>query len=91
VIRAFTQVEAASVSVKKMADNLKKSYSEVGQNMGRDVHQSLASLNQLFDDLDMLAEDLQATIQAIKASPSDLLFKRSRPKPGPGEEGYNEK
>jgi len=91
VTKAFTQVEAASVSVKKMADSLKKNYSDVGQNMGRDVHQSLASLNQLLDDLDMLAEDLQTTIRAIKASPSDLLFKRSRPKPGPGEEGYNEK
>ncbi|HHD63052.1 MAG TPA: MCE family protein [Desulfobulbaceae bacterium] len=91
VIKAFTQVEAASISVKKMADSLKKNYSEVGKDVGHDVHQSLASLNQLFDDLDRLAEDLRDTIQAIKASPSDLLFKRSRPRPGPGEEGYNEK
>ena len=90
--RAFTEVESASVSVKKMADSLKKNYADVGQNMGRDVHQSLVSVNQLLDDLDKLTGDLQDTILAIKASPSDLLFKRSsRPKPGPGEEGYNEK
>ncbi len=90
VSEAFTQVEAASVSVKKMADSLEKNYADVGQNMGRDVRRSLDSLNQLLYDLDILASDMQDTLQAIKASPSDLLFKHSRPKPGPGEEGYNE-
>jgi len=91
VTEAFTQVEAASVSVKKMADSLEENYADVGQNMSRDVRQSLDSLNQLLYDLDILAGELQETLQAIKASPGDLLFKRSRPKPGPGEEGYNEK
>lgn len=90
VTEAFTQVEAASVSVKKMADSLEKNYADVGQNMGRDVRRSLDSLNQLLYDLDILAGDMQDTLQAIKASPSDLLFKHSRPKPGPGEEGYSE-
>jgi len=90
VTEAFTQVEAASISVKKMADSLEKNYADVGQNMGRDVRRSLDSLNQLLYDLDILAGDMQDTLQAIKASPSDLLFKHSRPKPGPGEEGYSE-
>ncbi len=90
VSEAFTQVEAASVSVKKMADSLEKNYADVGQDMSRDVRQSLQSLNQLLYDLDILASDMQDTLQAIKASPSDLLFKHSRPKPGPGEEGYSE-
>ena len=90
VSEAFAQVESASVSVKKMADSLGKNYADVGQNMGRDVRRSLASLNQLLFDLDILATDMQDTLQAIKASPGDLLFKHSLPKPGPGEEGYNE-
>jgi len=90
VTEAFAQVEAASVSVKKMADSLEKNYADVGQNMGRDVRRSLDSLNQLLYDLDILARDMQGTLQAIKVSPGDLLFKHSRPKPGPGEEGYNE-
>ena len=88
---AFAQVEAASVSVKKMADSLEKNYADVGQNMGRNIRRSLDSLNQLLYDLDILAGDMQDTLQAIKASPGDLLFKHSRPKPGPGEDGYNEK
>jgi len=90
VTEAFTQVEAASVSVKEMADSLEKNYADVGQNMGRNVRRSRDSLNQLLYDLDILAGDMQDTLQAIKASPSDLLFKHSRPKPGPGEEGYSE-
>ena len=72
VIEAFTQVEAASVSVKKMADSLEKNYADVGQNMGRNIRRSLDSLNQLLYDLDILAGDMQDTLQAIKASPSDL-------------------
>ena len=91
VTEAFTEVEAASTSVKKMADILEKNYADVGQNMSRDVRQSLDSLNQLLYDLDILAGELRDTIQAIKTSPNDLLFKHSRPKPGPGEAGYNEK
>jgi len=88
---AFEKVEAASVSVEKMADSLEKNYADVGRNLGRDVRQSLESFNQLLYELDILAGDLQRTIQAIESSPSDLLFKHSRPKPGPGEEGYSEK
>lgn len=91
VTEAFIQVETASDSVKKMADSLVENYADVGQNINRDVRQSLDSLNQLLYDLDILAGELQGTLRAIKASPGDLLFKRSRPKPGPGEEEYNEK
>jgi len=90
VTEAFTQVAAASVSVKKMAASLEKNYADVGQDMSRDVRQSLQSLNQLLYDLDILAGELQNTLQAFQASPSDLLFKHSRPKPGPGEDGYDE-
>ena len=88
---AFEKVEAASAGVKKMADSLEKNYADVGRNMSRDVRQSLESFNQLLYELNILAGDMQSTIRAIEASPSDLLFKHTRPKPGPGEEGYNEK
>jgi len=91
VTEASRKVEEASVSVKKMADSLKKNYADVGRNMRRDARQSFESFNQLLYELDILAEDLQETIRGIKASPSDLLFKHSQPRPGPGEEGYNEK
>jgi len=88
---AFEKVEAASVSVKKMADSLEKNYADVGRNMSQDVRQSLESFNQLLYELNILAGDMQRTIRAIEASPGDLLFKYTRPRLGPGEEGYNEK
>jgi len=91
IITAFDKVEVASVSVTKMADSLEKNYADVGQNMSQDVQQSLESFNQLLYQLDILAGDLQRTTQSIEASPSDLIFKHSQPKPGPGEEGYNAK
>lgn len=91
VSRAFEKVANASDSVKKMADSLEQNYANVGQNMQQDVRQSLELLNQLLYDLDILTGDLQHATQAIQASPSDLLFKRSHPKLGPGEKEYNEK
>ncbi|SIT05694.1 MlaD family protein [Neptunomonas antarctica] len=91
VIGALKHVESASLSIKNMADSLRKSSVEVSHNIGEDVHKSLESFNQLIYQLDILAVDLQRTTQSIENTPGDLLFKRSTPKPGPGEEGYSEK
>lgn len=91
VSSAFKKVANASDSVKKMADSLEQNYADVGQNMQQDVRQSLELLNQLLYELNILAGDLKNATQAIQASPSDLLLKRSQPKLGPGEKEYNEK
>lgn len=88
---AFEKIEKASISVKEMADSLRKEYVSVGQDINRNVQLSFDSLDQLLYDLDILAGDVQNTIKAIQESPRDLLFKQSSPKPGPGEEGYEEK
>jgi len=91
VVGAFEKVEAASVSVEKMAGSLEKNYADVGRNISQDARQSLESFNKLLYELDILVGDLQRTTRAIEASPGDLIFKRSQPRPGPGEEGYSEK
>lgn len=91
ITAAFEKVETASLSVKKMTDSLENNYVDVGRNMSRDVRQGLEYFNQLLYELTILAGDIQRTIRVIEASPSDLLFKQTRPKPGPGEAGYNEK
>ncbi len=85
VANASDKVADASGSVKTMADSLEHNYADVGLNMQQNVRQSLELFNQLLYDLDMLTGDLQHATQAIQASPSDLLFKRSHPKLGPGE------
>ena len=88
--QAFTSVEQASDSVKKMAERFEKNYANVGQDMRQDVRQSLVSFNRLINELDTLAGDMQRVVPATEASPSDLLFKQTSPRPGPGEEGYHE-
>ena len=91
VTKAFDKIEVASISVKEMADNLEENSSLVGHSMSQAVEQSLESFNQLLSELNILARHLQKTTQGFEASPSDLIFKSSKPKPGPGEEGYHEK
>jgi phospholipid/cholesterol/gamma-HCH transport system substrate-binding protein len=88
VTEAFKKIEIASVSVTKMADSLEKNSTTISRNMSQDLQQSMESFNQLLSELDILARYLQRTTQSFEANPSDLLFKRSQPKPGPGEEGY---
>lgn len=89
VTRAFEKVEIASVSVQKMADNLDKNTAEVGQTLNRDLPQSLQAFNQLLLNLDILTGNVQRMTQTLENSPSDLIFKRSHTRPGPGEEGYH--
>lgn len=91
VTEAFNNIEDASISVAKMANSLEKNFADVSHNMGQDFQQSMESFNQLLSEGDLLARHLQKTTQSLEASPSDLIFKRSQPKPGPGEGGYNEK
>lgn len=88
---AFEQVSLASDQVKKMAVGVEMSSAQLSSGIREDVHNSLASFNQLLYELNILTGSLQRTTEAIEASPGDLLFKHSTPRPGPGEQGYNEK
>ena len=85
------KLSTASTGIKKMADNIEKNTTGLSQEMSKGMRESFSSLNQLLNDLGILTETLQTTIQSIKNSPGDLLFKRTQVKPGPGEEGYHEK
>jgi len=91
ITAAFEKIETASVSVTKMANSLEKNSTDVTSNMSQDLLKSLQTFDQLLSELDILARNLQTTTQGFDASPSDLIFKSSQPKPGPGEEGYDEK
>lgn len=85
------KISAASTSIKRMADNLEKNTTGLSQEMTRGMRANFSALNQLLSDLDILTGSLQTTLQGIKDSPADLLFKRTQASPGPGEEGYHEK
>lgn len=90
IIQASQKVGAASNSIRLMADSIEKNTTGLSQEMTRGMRESFNSLNQLLSELDRLTGSLQATIQNIEANPSDLLFRRTQPRPGPGEQGYHE-
>jgi phospholipid/cholesterol/gamma-HCH transport system substrate-binding protein len=91
IISAADKVGEASTSIKLLADNLEKNTTGISQEMSTGMRDSFSALTQLLSDLDILTISLQSTINDIKTSPGDLLFKRTQTLPGPGEEGYHEK
>ena len=91
ITQAFDKVESAALGVEKMVGNLEHDYADPNQNMTTLVRQNLETFHQLLYELDVLVGDMQRATRAIEASPSDLIFKRSRLQPGPGEEGYDKK
>ena len=91
IVQAFVKVESAALSVEKMAGSLEHDYADPDRNAVILVRQNLESFHQLLYELEILVGNLQRTTRAIEASPGDLIFKRSRLRPGPGEEGYDKK
>ena len=91
ITQAFVKVEAASAGVEKMAGTLQQDYADPDRDLINITRQNLESFHHLLSELDILVGDLQRTTRTIEASPGDLIFKRSRLQPGPGEEGYEGK
>ena len=85
------EIESASNSIESMAVTLVHNYADIGPEVGQEVKQSLALFRQLLYQMDILVVDMQRTARSIEDSPSDLLFKSSQPKLGPGEEINNGK
>jgi len=88
--QTLDEINAASKSVEKMADSFKDNYADIGHEVSSEVEQSLIMFRQLLYQMDGLAIELQGVTRSIEDSPSDLLFKRSQAKLGPGEEAKGE-
>ncbi len=86
VIRAFETVDTSADSVEQMANDLRQIYAGLGKDLQKELQGSFARLKQLLENLDILSRDLQRSVREFNTAPADLLFKRSTPKPGPGEE-----
>jgi phospholipid/cholesterol/gamma-HCH transport system substrate-binding protein len=86
VVRAFETVDTSADSVERMANDLRQIYAGLGKDLQKELQSSFARLKQLLENLDILSRDLQRSVREFNTAPADLLFKRSTPKPGPGEE-----
>lgn len=90
LVKAAGKVGALSDDLQKTAAGLETVYAEVGSRMSSDVHHSLELLNQLLFKLDMLTQEMQGAARQMQESPADMLFRRTNPRPGPGEPGYKD-
>ena len=86
VIQAFDAVQASADRVEQMAEELRSTYGALGGDLRQKMQTGFDSLQQLLDELSVLAVDLQHGVEEFKAAPADLIFRRSSPRPGPGEQ-----
>ena len=78
-------VRLSADSVQKMSDELRRTYVALGQDLQKRMSGVFIRLNQLLENFDVLSRQLQRSVSEFNAAPADLLFKRSTPRPGPGE------
>jgi len=83
---AFEDVTEASLDVARLSEALRETYVALGEEAKRLVAQGSEVTQALFEDLDLLLEELRVTVETLRDSPADLIFTRSTPRPGPGEE-----
>ena len=85
VIQAFETVQSSADSVESMANTLRGTYGELGQDLRQNTQAGFDSLQQLLNELDVLVREMQRSVREFNNAPADMLFRRSSPRPGPGE------
>ncbi len=85
VTAAFADVSEASLDVERLSESLQETYVKLGEQAGRLLAQGEELSRALYDDLDLLLQELQLTVETLREHPADLLFSRSGVRPGPGE------
>jgi len=90
VIVSFGKVADAADEVKLMAHNINKSLKRGDYNIKTLSTPTFEQTNELLSELQSLANELEEVVLSIQKSPSDLLFKQTTPKLGPGESRNND-
>ena len=90
IISSSNKVARAADTVKQTAYDIGKSLNEGDYNLKALTSPAFDQANELLDELRTLAVELEEVVQSIQKSPSDLLFKRTKPKLGPGETSNHE-
>lgn len=89
IVKGANEIGSASTSIKSLADSLEKKSTLLSNSLNQNMQFGVDSLSSLMNEFSLLAIELNHTTQAIKSSPSDLLFKKTLIRPGPGEEGFD--
>jgi phospholipid/cholesterol/gamma-HCH transport system substrate-binding protein len=80
------RIDRASGSVEQLARALQQSYVALGDEARQTIEEGSGRVRGLSRELELLIGELRNTVEAFRARPADLLFSRSQPRPGPGEE-----
>lgn len=77
--------EATSKKTNALLEKIDASVSRGDYDMQAIAANSTVELNELLAQSRVLQNEMQLTLKSLRESPSDLLFKESKPIPGPGE------
>lgn len=78
-------LDATSKESHKLIQKLEASLDQGDYDMRAIAAPSSGELTTLLEQTRTLTNEMEITIRSLRESPSDLLFKKSTPKPGPGE------
>ncbi|WP_295052660.1 MlaD family protein [Sulfuricurvum sp.] len=78
-------LDATSKESHKLIQKLEASLDQGDYDMRAIAAPSSSELTTLLEQTRTLTNEMEITIRSLRESPSDLLFKKSTPKPGPGE------
>jgi len=85
IISTSKKVSDASDKMKILLTRIDNSFKQGDYNVKELSAHTFEQIDELMYNLNVLTKEMQETVTSIKRSPSDLLFKRANPKPGPGE------
>lgn len=78
-------LQATSEESHKLISKLEASIDRGDYNVRAIASPASSELSDLIDQTRSLTNEMESTLRNLRESPSDLLFKKSTPKPGPGE------
>lgn len=79
-------LEATSRESHRMIRQIEESFRRGDYDLRAIASPTTEQLNEMLEQTRSLSIEMEETLRTLKESPSDLLFKKSTPQPGPGEE-----
>lgn len=81
----FQSVETTSKQSHALIQKIDSTLDRGDYNLQTITAPTLNKLNTLIEQSTTLTQEMESTLKTLQESPSDLLLKKSKPKPGPGE------
>jgi len=90
VIVSMNKVATAAEGIRQLTGTIDNSIQRGDYNIRQMSTNTFEQANDLLNELRVLTTELQTLAIALQNSPSDLFFKQTSPRPGPGERAVND-